>query len=41
MKITMVTVTKDVDTNIFTMTGAADGKDFEMIKITYKRRAKN
>jgi hypothetical protein len=41
MKITMVTVTKDANTNVFTMTGAGpDGKDFEMIKITYKRRGK-
>jgi len=41
MKITMVTVTMDANTNVFTMTGSsADGKDFEMIKITYKRRAK-
>ena len=37
----MITVMKDADTKIFTMNGAGpDGKDFEMMQITYKRRAK-
>jgi Protein of unknown function (DUF1579) len=41
MKITMVTVSKDQDTRIFTMKGAGpDGKEAEMLHITYKRRAK-
>lgn len=41
MKATMTTVTKDANTRIFTLRGAGpDGKDFEMIQITYKRRAK-
>lgn len=42
MKVTMVTVTKDANTNVFTMTGAGpDGKEFEMIKITYRRGKTN
>lgn len=41
MKITMVSVTKDANTKIFTLNGAGpDGKNFEMLHITYKRRAK-
>jgi hypothetical protein len=41
MKVTMLTVHKDADTRIFTMNAAGpDGKDFEMMQITYKRRAK-
>jgi hypothetical protein len=41
MKTTLVTVHKDADTQIFRLLGAGpDGKEFEMIHITYKRRAK-
>lgn len=41
MKVTMTTVLKDADTKTFTIKGAGpDGKDFEMMQITYKRRAK-
>jgi hypothetical protein len=41
MKVTMVTVHKDPDTKTFTMkTAGPDGKDVEMMQITYKRRAK-
>jgi hypothetical protein len=37
----MSTVLKDADTKIFTLSGAGpDGKDVEMLQITYKRRAK-
>jgi hypothetical protein len=40
-KITMTTVAKDADTKTFTMkTAGPDGKDLEMLHITYKRRAK-
>ena len=41
MKATMTTVYKDANTKVFTMKGAGpDGKDVEMVEITYKRRAK-
>ena len=41
MKATLTNVFKDADTKIFTIKGAGpDGKDFEMLHITYKRRAK-
>jgi hypothetical protein len=41
MKVTLTTVTKDADTRSFTIRSAGpDGKDFEMLNITYKRRAK-
>jgi Protein of unknown function (DUF1579) len=41
MKTTLVTVHKDADTQVFRLLGAGpDGKEFEMIHITYKRRAK-
>lgn len=40
-KVTMTTVTKDANTRTFKMVGAGpDGKDFEMLSITYKRRVK-
>jgi hypothetical protein len=38
MKCTMTTIAKDADTKVFTLTGVQDGKDFEMVHITYKRR---
>jgi hypothetical protein len=41
MKMTMTSVMKDADTIIFTMTTpGADGKDMELMKITYKRKGK-
>jgi hypothetical protein len=41
MKMTMIAVTKDADTKHVTMRCAGpDGKDFEMMQINYKRRAK-
>ena len=41
MKITMVSVAKDANNKTFTMTGPGpDGKEGEMMQITYKRRAK-
>lgn len=40
MKATLTTVAKDVDTKVFTLKGSADGKDIEMVQITYTRRAK-
>lgn len=41
MKTTMITVAKDADTKTFTLTGVGpDGKNIEMMQITYKRRAK-
>jgi hypothetical protein len=41
MKVTMKTVFNDANTKTFTLTGAGpDGKDMEMVQITYKRRAK-
>jgi hypothetical protein len=41
MKATMTTVAKDADTKTFTLKGAGpDGKEVEMLHITYKRRAK-
>ncbi|MCI0682399.1 MAG: DUF1579 domain-containing protein [Gemmataceae bacterium] len=41
MKLTMITEMKDKNNVVFTMKGRGeDGKDFEMMKITYKRRAK-
>jgi hypothetical protein len=41
MKVTMTTVMKDADSKVFTLTGAGpDGKEMEMLQITYKRRAK-
>ena len=41
MKVTLVTVAKDANTKTFTLKGSGpDGKDLEMIQITYKRRAK-
>jgi hypothetical protein len=41
MKVTMVTVAKDADTKTFRLTAPGpDGKDAEMLYITYKRRAK-
>ena len=40
-RVTMTTVTKDADTKTFAMAGAGpDGKQIEMVYITYKRRAK-
>jgi hypothetical protein len=40
-KATMTTVYKDANTKIFTLRSPGpDGKDFEMLHITYKRRAK-
>ena len=40
-KATMTIVYKDANTKTFTLKGAGpDGKDFEMVQITYKRRAK-
>jgi hypothetical protein len=41
MKVTMKTVFNDANTKTFTLSGAGpDGKDMEMVQITYKRRAK-
>jgi hypothetical protein len=41
MKATMTTVMKDADTMVFNLKAAGpDGKAMEMMKITYKRRAK-
>jgi hypothetical protein len=41
VKVTMTTVAKDADTKTFTMRSAGpDGKDLEMLHITYKRKAK-
>lgn len=41
MKVTLTTIAKDADTKTFTIRGAGpDGKDVEMMQITYKRRAK-
>jgi hypothetical protein len=41
VKVTMATVTKDANTRVFTMKGAGpDGKEAEMMQVTYKRRAK-
>lgn len=41
MKATLTTVSKDANTKVFTIRGQApDGKDFEMLQITYKRRTK-
>ncbi len=40
IKATMTTVAKDADTKVFTLKGSADGKEFEMIQVTYRRRAK-
>lgn len=40
-KVILTTVTKDANTRVFTLKSAGvDGKDLEMIQITYKRRAK-
>jgi hypothetical protein len=39
-KATMTIVYKDTNSKTFTLKGAGpDGKDFEMVQITYKRRA--
>lgn len=38
MKCTQTTIAKDADTKVFTLTGTQDGKEFEMVHITYKRR---
>jgi len=41
MKVAMKTVFNDANTKTFTLSGAGpDGKDMEMVQITYKRRAK-
>ena len=40
MKATMTIFYKDSNTKIFTLKGASDGKEFEMVEITYKRRTK-
>jgi hypothetical protein len=41
MKVTQTTTTKDANTRVFSLKGAGpDGKDMEMIQITYKRQAK-
>ena len=41
MKVTQTTVTKDADTRVFSLKGAGpDGKDMEMLQITYKRQTK-
>lgn len=41
MKATMTTVHKDADNKVFTIRGAGpEGKDMEMMQITYKRRTK-
>jgi hypothetical protein len=41
MKVTMTTIYKDADHKDFTIRGTTpDGKEFEMIQISYKRRAK-
>jgi Protein of unknown function (DUF1579) len=40
MKCTLTTVAKDSNTKHFTLKGVMDGKEFEMVNITYKRRAK-
>src|SRR5262245_43395873 len=41
MKATLTTIYKDANTKTFTLKGAGpDGQEFEMIHITYKRRAK-
>ncbi len=41
MKVTMTSELKDPDNMVFTMTSPGpDGKSFEMMKITYKRKAK-
>ena len=31
---------KDADTKVLSLKGNMDGKEFEMVEITYKRRAK-
>ena len=41
MKCTLTTVATDANTKVFTIRGSADGKDFEMVNITYKRRPLN
>lgn len=39
--VTMATIVKDADTKVFTLTGPGpEGKQMEMLQITYKRRAK-
>ena len=41
MKVTMISEAKDANNTVFTMRGAGpDGKDFELMKITYKRQEK-
>jgi Protein of unknown function (DUF1579) len=41
MPVTMATAVKDADTKVFTLTAAGpDGKQMEIMQITYKRRAK-
>ena len=41
MKVTQTTITKDADTRVFSLKAAGpDGKEMEMIAVTYKRRAK-
>ena len=41
MKMTMTSVMKDADTVLFTMSSPGpDGKDMELMKITYKRKGK-
>ena len=40
MKVTMTIVYTDANNKTFTLKGNAEGKEFEMVQITYKRRAK-
>jgi vacuolar-type H+-ATPase catalytic subunit A/Vma1 len=41
MKVTQTTVSKDANTRVFTLKGLGpDGKDMDMIQVTYKRRMK-
>ncbi len=40
MPVTMAMVAKDADTKVFTLNASMDGKQMEMLQITYKRRAK-
>ena len=40
MKSSITIIYKDADTKVLSLKGNMDGKEFEMVEITYKRRAK-
>jgi hypothetical protein len=40
MKSTITIIYKDGNTNVLSLKGNMDGKEFEMVEITYKRRTK-